>query len=186
MAARFTHLILGSLLLPWSVASAGLLDAFDTGKSARREFLPPDEAFVFTHEAPADGRLALHWDVAPGYYLYRDKFRVEALAPGSVVGDLGLPPGEPKDDPEFGVVQILRKAVSLSPTLALPDGADAVDVQVSYQGCAEDGICYPPIKKTLSLVPGASAAADPGGPAAERVAGLAPALSESDTIAADL
>jgi len=188
MAARFTHLILGSLLLPWSIATAGLLDAFDTGTSARREFLPPDEAFVFTHEAPTDGRLALHWDVAPGYYLYRDKFRVEALTPGSAVGDLGLPPGEPKDDPEFGVVQILRQAVSLRPTLTLPDGADTAEVRVSYQGCAEDGICYPPIKKTLSLVPGAgaSAADGPGITADEPVAGPAPALSESDAIAADL
>ena len=65
MAARLTSLILGALLLPWGLATAGLLDAFDTGKPARREFLPPDEAFVFTHEAPAGGRLALRPVVHP-------------------------------------------------------------------------------------------------------------------------
>jgi thiol:disulfide interchange protein DsbD len=186
MAARCTHLILGSLLLPWTVATAGLLDAFDSGKSARREFLPPDEAFVFTHEAPADGRLALNWDIAPGYYLYRDKILVEGLAPGTAVGDLGLPPGEAKDDPEFGVVQILRDAVSIRPTLALPAGADAAEVRVSYQGCAEDGICYPPIRKTLSLVSGAPVAAGTATPTVEPAVAPATALSESDAIAAGL
>jgi len=185
MAARLTPLIVGALLLPWSLATAGLLDAFDTGTSARREFLPPDEAFVFTHEAPAEGRIALHWDVAPGYYLYRDKVRVETLSPGLALGELDLPPGEAKDDPEFGVVQILRDEVSIRPTLELPAGAATAELRVSYQGCAEDGICYPPIKKTLSLLPAASAAgtAPPAGPSAP---GPAQALSESDAIAAGL
>ena len=182
MAARRTPLILGALLLPWGLATAGLLDAFDTGKPARREFLPPDEAFVFTHEAPAGGRLALRWEVAPGYYLYRDKLQVEALSPGLAIGELDLPPGEAKDDPEFGVVQILRDVVSLRPTLDLPAGAATAELRVSYQGCAEDGICYPPIKKTLSLVPDSPGAAA-GTPAAPPAAQAAPALSESDAIA---
>jgi thiol:disulfide interchange protein DsbD len=178
MAARVARLILCWLLLPWSVAQAGLLDDLGGG-GPRRSFLPPDEAFEFTHDAAADGRVTLQWRIAPGYYLYRDKFVVEALSPGAEVGALDLPAGETKDDPEFGRVQIFRGELALAPPLTLPATGTA-EFRVSYQGCAEDGICYPPIRKTLTL------AGAPGpGPAA--TTGAAPAaLSESDEIAASL
>jgi len=185
MATRVTPLTTGGLLLLSSLAAtAGLLDALDGGTPARREFLPPDEAFVFTHDAPGAGRLALNWSIADGYYLYRDKFRVDSLSAGVTVGELALPPGETKDDPEFGPVQIYRHDLNLSAALDVPPGMASVELQVSYQGCAEDGICYPPIKKTLSVVPVATgapvAALALAPPAAEA------ALSESDAITARL
>jgi len=175
------------LLLTSLSAEAGLLDALDGGtRPARREFLPPDEAFVFTHEAPAAGQIALNWSIADGYYLYRDKFRVEPLSPGVTVGELPLPAGETKDDPEFGAVQILRDELNIAAPLVVPPGMTSVELRVSYQGCAEDGICYPPIKKTLTVVPAGADAA----PAVVDPAPVAPpvtaALSESDAITARL
>ena len=171
------------MLLSSLAAAAGLLDALDGGKPARREFLPPDEAFVFTHEAPSGGQLALNWSIADGYYLYRDKFRVEALSAGATVGALALPAGETKDDPEFGPVQIYRQDLNLSVALDVPPGMAGVELRVTYQGCAEDGICYPPIRKTLTVVP--TTATAPTAPATP-VAGPPAALSESDAITARL
>lgn len=185
MAASLARLVVLTVALAPGLAAAGLLDALDGGSEPRREFLPPDQAFVFDHDVGADGRLALHWRIAPDYYLYRDKFKLEALTPGSAVALPSLPPGETKDDPEFGPVQIYREDVAF--VAPVDYAAGPTEIRVSWQGCAEDGICYPPIKKTLSLVPPAAAglaAALPARPAASAAA--ASERSEADTIAADL
>ncbi|MGE3771860.1 MAG: protein-disulfide reductase DsbD [Gammaproteobacteria bacterium] len=182
MAASLARLIVLVLALVPGLAAAGLLDALDGGGEPRREFLPPDQAFVFDHDVDADGKLALHWRIAPDYYLYRDKFKLEALTPGSTISMPALPPGETKDDPEFGPVQIYREDIAFDAPVGYAAGP--TEIRVSWQGCAEDGICYPPIKKVLSLVAPAAAAAAPAMPATPAVA--AADLSETDTIAADL
>lgn len=186
MAARLTRLIVLLFLAVFvGGAQAGLLDSLGgNSSSSRRQFLPPDQAFQFTHDAPAGGRVGLHWQIAPGYYLYRDKFAIEALSPGASVTPPALPPGETKDDPEFGPVQIYRDTVDIDVPLQFAADADSAEIQVAWQGCAEDGICYPPIKKTLRLIRDDSPAAPAAGvaPPAEEAANL----SEADAIAAEL
>lgn len=182
MAAPLARLIVLAFALLPGLAAAGLLDALDGGGTPRRQFLPPEQAFVFDHDVGPDGRLALHWTIAPDYYLYRDKFKFEALSPGATVAAPALPTGETKDDPEFGPVQIYRQEIALAAPVGYA-AAGPTEIRVTWQGCAEDGICYPPIKKTLSLVAPAAAAAGQAPP----VTASAPAvLSEADTIAAEL
>jgi len=186
MAARFSRLIVLLFLAVFvGGAQAGLLDSLGgNSSSSRRQFLPPDQAFQFTHDAPVDGRVGLHWQIAPGYYLYRDKFAIEALSPAASVTPPALPPGETKDDPEFGPVQIYRDTVDLEVPLRFAADADSAEIQVAWQGCAEDGICYPPIKKTLRLIRDDGPAAPAAGvtPPVEAAANL----SEADAIAAEL
>jgi thiol:disulfide interchange protein DsbD len=170
-------------------AAAGILDRLDQiaatrPLAAQREFLPPDDAFVLSHETDADGSLIVHWQVAPRYYLYRDKIAVTAMTPGLALGGPELPAGEMKDDPEFGPVPILRDSVRARvPVLVQPPDAVAAEITLSYQGCAEDGICYPPIRKTLAFTVPTAGAGDAGVAAA---GGAAPAagLSAGERIAA--
>ena len=181
MAASLARLVLLTVACASGPAAAGLLDALDGGASTpRREFLPPDQAFQFDHEVGPNGRLTLHWTIAPDYYLYRDKFKLEAVTPGSAVTAPTLPAGETKDDPEFGPVQIYRGDIAFDAAVSYAETGNT-EVRVTWQGCAEDGICYPPIKKTLALVPDAAGAPTGAAPPA-----AAPALSEADAIAADL
>ena len=184
-------LVLWSLLAP--VGAAGLLDGLDNLGDSKpaRQFLPPDAAFRFTHETSADG-LTLQFEIAPDYYLYRDKLQVEALSPGLEVGALQLPTSEPKDDPEFGRVEIYRNTLVVPVAVTREDAAAEARLKVTYQGCAEDGICYPPIRKEIAL------AGEEGAPTAGVTAGVTepaaandqPAsslpLGETDRIAADL
>ena len=158
--ARLTCLLLALLgSLPTALAE-GLLDRLGGPKTtAQREFLPPDEAFVFTHDRLPDGQLELVWEIAPRYYLYRDKFKVESPNRTAEVALGELPPGEEKDDAEFGKVRIFRDRFMATASLQPATGAREVTVKVTYQGCAEDGICYPPIRKTLVLPAMAGAAA---------------------------
>ena len=123
-----------------------------------REFLPPDQAFVLRSDGAADGALRLHWDIQPGYYLYRDKMKFTALGEGLTLGAPRLPDGEIKDDPEFGEVHVFKHAADVAvPFTAAAAAADTVfEIEARYMGCAEDGICYPPIKKKIAFSPGAS------------------------------
>ena len=131
--------------------------------------------------------MRLNWVIADGYYLYRDKFGATSNVTGVVVGDLERPPGIMKDDPDFGNVAIYKNTVRLSlPITVGADVAASVPLQVTYQGCAEDGICYPPIKKSVevfidALITPASAAA----PAPATAKSVSPILS-ADAIAARL
>ncbi|MCG6115255.1 MAG: protein-disulfide reductase DsbD [Mesorhizobium sp.] len=84
----------------------------------------------------ADGRLALRWAIAPGYYLYRDHFSVTR---GDEDVAFHASEGEMKVDPGFGTVEVLyEKAVLMVPM----NGLDVI--RLVYQGCQDDGICYRP------------------------------------------
>ena len=186
MDKRFAGLtlLLCVLTLSWA-ATAGVLDKLDrlAGGSAQREFLPPDEAFAFTHEALADGQLPLVWTIADGYYLYRDKLKLESPDGTAVVGALVLPAGEEKDDEEFGRVFIYRNELRVPVAVTPAAGATTLNLRLSYQGCAEDGICYPPIHRNFS-VPVAAATAAPATPAA--AASPAPAALPPSNEASDV
>lgn len=105
-------------------------DAVDQVPAANQVFrlLPPE-----WH----DGRLRLEWDIAPGYYLYRDRIRVSADGQAQ---SLALPEGSLHHDEHFGDLQIYRG--DLVGSLVPPPTAHAL--RVSFQGCADAGICYPP------------------------------------------
>lgn len=186
MDKRFAGLtlLLCVLTLSWA-ATAGVLDKLERlgGGSAQREFLPPDEAFAFTHEALADGQLPLLWTIADGYYLYRDKLKLESPDGTAVVGALALPAGEEKDDEEFGRVFIYRNELRVPVAVTPAAGATTLNLRLSYQGCAEDGICYPPIHRNFS-VPVAAATAAPVTPAA--TASPAPAALPPSDEASDV
>lgn len=117
-----------------------------------RDFLPPDQAFMLSQDTAADGSLKLHWEIQPGYYLYRDKLTIIAATPDVQLGTPQLPDGEAKEDPEFGAVKVLKHAASVTvPVTARPLATAIIEAEVRYQGCAEDGICYPPIRKRVAF-----------------------------------
>ncbi len=184
---RIVRYLLTALAALWLVAGAeaGVLDRLERLGAApgpgQREFLPPDQAFRLSERVTAAGELAIAIDIEPGYYIYRDKFAVSAVTPGLTLGAPALPPSESKDDPEFGVVEIYRdRAEFVVPVTARPAGALA-ETEVRYQGCAEDGICYPPIRKTVGFTFTAGTPA----PASAPPTG-ASGLSASDRIAQQL
>ncbi len=120
---------------------------------AEEEPLDPEEAFALTLEASAPDQVRAHWVIADGYYLYASKFKLRSLTPGVEVGTLVLPEGIQKHDEFFGDIVIYKHDVALTAPLTLPAGVTRVELEVTSQGCAEIGICYPPVrvKQTLDL-----------------------------------
>ena len=94
----------------------------------------------------------MRWTIADGYYLYRDKL---AVATDSTLIQLAapeLPPGEPKTDEYFGATEVYYGSVDVRVPFARsgPESGDIV-LRLALQGCAEDGICYPPMTRELQL-----------------------------------
>ena len=138
------------------------------------EFLHPDEAFRLSVAADGQGRALARFEIAEGYYLYRDKISFEA--PGDTVS-YTLPEGREKEDPLFGRVQVYHLE-ALVPLAGLA-GTSAV-ITARYQGCAEAGVCYPMQTKMLPV----AWDGQPAGGTAED--DLRTELSEADRIAFDL
>ncbi len=130
----------------------------DLGNDEANEFLPPDEAFRPSLHAVGDGVVEARWQIAEGYYLYRDKFQFALLEPaGALLGDAELPPGKLKEDPLFGEVAVFHDEVVARLPVSMPADADRLRLKVGYQGCAEAGICYPPSTRELTVVVAGSA-----------------------------
>jgi thiol:disulfide interchange protein DsbD len=107
---------------------------------------PPDQVFRFHAEWAGSGGVKLAWIIAPGHYLYRD--RIAAVVNGRPVR-IDTKPGESKDDPNFGPTEIYRQSAE---ALVAPGSISASDrLIVTYQGCAENTLCYPPISKSVDL-----------------------------------
>ncbi|GIK35466.1 MAG: hypothetical protein AMXMBFR45_05270 [Gammaproteobacteria bacterium] len=152
--------------------------------------LPAEQVFQPGAERVGASGLRLSWDILPGYYLYRDSIKAQSLTAGVTVGPLSLPPGKDKEDEYWGRTQVYY-GTAVAEAALNGAGTGPVSIEVSYQGCKEDSICYPPQTRTLvaELVAGtASAAAVPpaAGTAAAPApnAAAAPMVSEQDRLAA--
>jgi len=118
---------------------------------AAEELLEVDKAFRLSARALDAGTLEVRYDIAPGYYMYRDKFRF-ALEPADVqAGTPQLPAGKVRNDEFFGDVETYRKQVVIRLPFAAPAGLDAVMLKATSQGCADIGVCYPPNPQTLQV-----------------------------------
>ncbi|MGR3983695.1 MAG: protein-disulfide reductase DsbD family protein, partial [Gammaproteobacteria bacterium] len=121
---------------------------------AQPEFLDVDDAFRLTITPAAGGpgqpeQLIGAFAIAPGYYLYRDK--IQFRGEGAQLAEVALPPGEMKNDPFFGEMAVFKRDFSAPITLQPNwDESGEVRIHASYQGCAEDGICYAPVSKVFS------------------------------------
>jgi thioredoxin:protein disulfide reductase len=116
------------------------------------DLLPPDQAFQFTSKVKKSDKLLLSWDIAGGYYLYRQKFKFLSLTPGITVGELSFPAGQPKEDATFGKVEIFRDHIEVEVLLQRQEPKlDKLALEVTFQGCADIGVCYMPIHKPVSL-----------------------------------
>ena len=124
--------------------------------STAEEPLPVDDAFAL-EVARSGERVEVRWRIADGYYLYRDHFRVTAAGTDT---SFTVSDGVRKDDPGFGDVEVLYEQAALT----LPAGNGSVEI--TYQGCQEDGICYRPEVRHVDLATLAIVNPDPFAPTA--------------------
>ncbi|CAD6557561.1 Thiol:disulfide interchange protein DsbD [Paraburkholderia hiiakae] len=124
------------------------------------DFLPPDQAFTFSaSEAP--GMVDVHFKIANGYYMYRERFAFAARNGTAQLGAAQIPPGHVKFDPTFQKnVETYRDELTIRVPVQKASGP--FDLAVTSQGCADAGICYPPAEHVYHVSGAALQAATAG------------------------
>jgi thiol:disulfide interchange protein DsbD len=154
--------------------------------SEQRDFLDPDQAFVLSTELAGPNAVLARWEIADGYYLYRDRLKLQAVdAPNVELGGVEMPVGETKHDEFLGDTEVYHHHLQVRIPLIRSGAATAstpLTLKITYQGCAEAGLCYPPITKEASFSLPAAAESKPSTP----TAGIATPLPEQDRIAGSL
>jgi thiol:disulfide interchange protein DsbD len=135
-------------------------------------FLEPDAAFKFSAQMVDGHTLSVSFQIADGYYMYRERFKFKA--DGARLGALAIPAGTVHFDETFGKnVETYRKTV----TMTMPvDAAGAFTLLATGQGCSDKGLCYAPQDYKIQLV-GSGSVPLPAAPAAPAAPGAAAALS---------
>lgn len=128
------------------------------------EFLPVEEAFQYDVQEHSDGGIRLSWRIAPDYYLYRK--RIEVQGQNGELEEVIYPAGVTISDEFFGESEVYYDSADL---IISPGNAEVL--KLSWQGCAEAGLCYPPQNATINLTDNASTL--PEGPASPASDGLA-------------
>ncbi|GAB2875102.1 protein-disulfide reductase DsbD [Pseudoduganella ginsengisoli] len=153
-----------------------LLFAQFVAPALAQDFLPPEQAFVLHAELRDARTVSLHWSIPKGYHLYRERLSFT----GGGVQQPQLPPGTRKFDENFGkdmetYYQSLDLAVPLS-------GGAATTLAVGYQGCADAGLCYPPMERSFRIDPVKRTIAEISGDGdASAAAGANAAAADDDT-----
>ena len=129
--------------------------------SADEEFLPPDEAFQLNVAAVSDNKVAVSVVIADGYYLYREKFAFESATTGISILPYQLPAGDIKEDEFLGRTEVYHAKFAIDLELSGSSAGSKFQLIVKYQGCAEKGICYPPVSKTVDLELGEAGSVSP-------------------------
>ncbi|MCL1051093.1 protein-disulfide reductase DsbD [Shewanella abyssi] len=145
---KMITLFLASLLLLSPLAHAESI--FDNNKfsflKGEPELMPVDQAFVFDFEQQGD-KVKISWVIADGYYMYRDKLKFEA--DGAVLGEIALPKGKSHNDEYFGEQEVYYSYIEIP--VAIKEAAAGDKLNVTFMGCAEGKLCFPPTKRTAVL-----------------------------------
>lgn len=111
------------------------------------DFLPPEQAFAFSARRVDARTIEVRYQIAEGYYLYRDKFIF--AADGATLGSADIPRGKVKFDPNFEKnVETLRHELLIRIPI---ESAQTFTLRATSQGCSDKGLCYPPLESRASL-----------------------------------
>ena len=135
----------------WLGAAAVPLALLCGGVQAQADLLQPDEAFRISARWVEPGVVELHYLIAPGYHLYRDRFSFKVDPVSVAIAAIDWPPALERFDPAMG--QKMRYyADHVTVRVRLAGGHRAVKLTATAQGCAAElGVCYPPLVRVFEL-----------------------------------
>lgn len=138
------------LLCLTSNAALAQTSTFDTTMTSplsfEDEFLKADQAFKISFNQQHN-KLNIRLEIAPDYYLYRHQFKFNGNQ--LTLSPIELPIGITHQDAYFGIQQIYKGQLSFS--LNIIEASPNSSIQVTYQGCAAKGLCYPPTTRIVTI-----------------------------------
>ncbi len=125
-------------------------------QAQEEEFLPPNEAFKLAQSQiiiAEDNKalLRVKWEIAKNYYMYRSKISFTSNDRELILGEVKMPEGELKHDEFFGDIRVFHDQLTAEVPLEFEAPLSEIHVTAKSQGCAEAGICYPPLRQQIKL-----------------------------------
>jgi len=121
-------------------------------RAAEPDLLEPDQAFRFAARLKDARSIEVTYRIAPGYYMYRDKFQFTLAPAGAKPGAPQMPAGRKHRDEFFGEVETYRGDLSILLPFELADaGVPEIRLTALSQGCADIGVCYVPHEQKAEL-----------------------------------
>ena len=122
--------------------------------SSAQTFLAPEVAFQMQARMVSPEVMIVRYDIKPGYYMYRERFEFDVQGAAFSIDSVELPPGVVKYDPTFEKdMALFFKGVEFALPLPRdpPKTGNVFTVLIMSQGCAEAGLCYPPMQSAIQL-----------------------------------
>jgi len=113
------------------------------------DLLEPEKAFAMSAKAVDANTIEVRYQVANGYYLYHQKFKFQVEPQDVGLGAAQIPPGQVHQDDYFGKVETHRGSLVIK--LPLARAGAQMTLKATSQGCADVGVCYPPLTQTVKL-----------------------------------
>ena len=149
------------MTIRWFFITLLLIAGF--ARAAEPEILDPSVAFKFSVKALSDSELEVTYNIAPGYYLYREKFAFASESANVKLGNANIPNGKVKQDEFFGRIETLRDEVRIVIPISRAGNAANWKFSATSQGCADIGVCFPPHTEEVTFKPDGSIAGNGGG-----------------------
>jgi len=116
------------------------------------DFLDPEQAFKISAELTGNNTISLRWNIAESYKLYKNQVSVEVTNGQAGLGDPVFPEGILFTDPTTGETEVIYHD-ELKVEVPIKQASEPFTVTVGYQGCSEDGLCYPPVTTDFRVDP---------------------------------
>jgi thiol:disulfide interchange protein DsbD len=114
--------------------------------------LTEEQAFLVETIAMDDDSLSTRFSIQPNIYLYKDKVQIKSLTEGITIKNWSFPAAQIKDDPHFGQVEVYFNEVEIDVEInRIKTDVLKLDLQVDFQGCVDEGICYPPAMRLIEV-----------------------------------
>lgn len=144
----------------WMLLLVCLVCQYAAAQTAPLSPLPVDQAFPLKVWAPDPKTVIVEWDIQPGYYLYKDRIYITPADNRVRLGSPQFPQSQEHSSPILGKFAAFEGLTQVKiPLLSTP--AESFSMQVQYQGCAQQGYCYPPQTRTMNVTAGQGISSSP-------------------------
>jgi thiol:disulfide interchange protein DsbD len=143
----------GDNSLPGNTPNGLGIDSVDSQWSGQMDsVLPEEQAFKVEAIALDNQLLSARFTMSDNVYLYKNKVKLTSLTDGIIIKQLKFPPSKIKDDPHFGEVEVFFDQIEVDVEIERTQAAgDKLELFAEFQGCVDEGICYPPATRTIIL-----------------------------------
>lgn len=137
------------MMIRWLITAVFFIAS--SARAAAPEILDPAVAFKFSAKVVSDSSVEINYDIAPGYYLYREKFAFASESANVKLSDAQIPNGEVKNDAFFGRSETLRGQVRVVISYTRDGTPSDWRLNATSQGCADLGVCFPPNTQQIAF-----------------------------------